>query len=299
MYNARRFYSAITPAVAAFGHATPEKIEKLGSFLNAHHRMVVITGAGLSTESGIPDYRSPGRPAHKPIEHQQFLTNVEKRVRYWSRSMVGYPIVCAVKPNLAHHSLVDLERAGRVRAHITQNVDGLLLSAGSRHLLELHGSLHAVRCMDCGYEVGRDEVQHRLVSMNKAWWDDVQGRSDLSRPDGDFDLGEIDNESFRIPTCTICDGMLKPSVVFFGDTVPRHVVTSGMWAIEQADAVLVAGSSLAVYSAYRFVRAAHERNIPVAIVNAGPCRADPVASLKIEALLGDTLSRAMQLVSLA
>jgi NAD-dependent SIR2 family protein deacetylase len=265
-------------------------LEALSQFIQTRSRLVIISGAGLSTESGIPDYRSPGRPTYTPMQHQAFVQNRNSRARYWSRSMIGYAVMSSVSPNPGHIACAELEAMGRVRLHITQNVDGLLRASGCRRLVELHGSIHGVQCLDCGYEVARADVQQGLLRDNQSWWNAYVADAALSRPDGDFDSAVQDYSSFQIPTCSMCGGDLKPSVVFFGDNVPAAAVTRATHATEHADGVLVVGTSLSVFSAYRFVRMAKLRNIPIAILSAGPCRADADASLKVEALCADALA---------
>lgn len=250
-------------------------------------RAVALTGAGLSTESGIPDYRSPeslARP-RRPIQGPEFMRSAAVRRRYWARSTVGWARMRLARPNAGHEALADLERRGAVAHVITQNVDRLHSKAGSRRVTELHGALEDVVCVACGSLEPRDELQGRLLALNPGW-----GRTDGSTaPDGDADLSAEMVETFEVASCTACGGVLRPRVVFFGENVPRATVEEAFGAVDGAELLLVVGSSLAVFSGYRFLRRAVERGIPVAIVNRGPVRGEESASLKIEASTGTTL----------
>jgi NAD-dependent SIR2 family protein deacetylase len=249
--------------------------------------IVALTGAGLSTESGIPDYRSPealARP-RRPIQGPDYARSEAVRRRYWARSALGWPQMRGAEPNAGHRALATLERAGIVAKVITQNVDRLHRKAGSRNVTELHGALAEVGCLACGALEDRDALQERLLAQNPGWaW-----RGAATAPDGDADLPPEHVERFVVPACIRCGGVLKPRVVFFGDSVPRPIVDEAFAATDAADLLLVLGSSLAVYSGYRFLRRAVERKIPVAIVNRGPVRGEEHAALKIEAGTGATL----------
>jgi NAD-dependent SIR2 family protein deacetylase len=254
----------------------------------------VLTGAGISTESGIPDYRGPetrDRP-RRPIQHAEFVRSALVRQRYWARSTVGWPRFRAFEPNAAHHALRRLELAGRARGLVTQNVDRLHHKAG-HEAIELHGALASVVCLGCGAPEDRDALQARLVADNPAFpADDVR-----LAPDGDADLPPGAAESFIAPTCLACGGVLKPDVVFFGGSVPRERVDAAMHQIDEAGALLVVGSSLTVWSGFRFARRAAERGIPIAIVNLGETRADPFATLKVDARAGDVLPRLAEVMT--
>lgn len=230
-------------------------------------RVAVLTGAGCSTESGIPDYRGPETraKARNPIEYRAFVGEPAARRRYWSRSVVGWPRLCEARPNAAHRALAALERAGVVHGLVTQNVDRLHSRAGSTPI-ELHGALADVRCLGCGEVTARDALQARLVADNPAAARLVA--VDVA-PDGDANLA-LDPETFVVPSCLGCGGVLKPDVVFFGENVPPARVRATEALIDAADALLVVGSSLAVYSGLRFVRRAAARGIPCALVNLGP-----------------------------
>lgn len=251
-------------------------------------RVAALTGAGISTESGIPDYRGPqtGLRPRRPVQHREFVGDPLLRARYWARSALGWPRFRAFAPNPAHLALAALERRGVVRAVVTQNVDRLHQKAGSRQVLELHGALALVRCLACGAQEDRDALQERLLALNPgaATW-----RSELA-PDGDADLPEEALRAFQVPPCLACGaGTLKPDVVFFGDNVPRERVEAAFAMVDAAEALLVVGSSLAVFSGYRFVLRAAQRGLPVAIVNLGETRGDGHAALKLDVRAGEVL----------
>ncbi|WP_407115059.1 NAD-dependent protein deacetylase [Bradyrhizobium sp. LMG 9283] len=252
----------------------------LEDFLGRHERLFVLTGAGCSTNSGIPDYRdSQGNwKRTQPVNFQAFMSEEHTRRRYWARSMVGWRRFGQAKPNDAHRALARLEAKGRCGMLLTQNVDRLHQSAGHRQVIDLHGRLDLVRCMACGRKTPRDEFQHALGGANAAWL--TLDAADA--PDGDADLEHEDFSSFQVPACEACGGILKPDVVFFGENVPRDVVATAQDHLAQADAMLIVGSSLMVYSGFRFVQAAAHRNIPIAAVNLGRTRADDLLTLKVE-----------------
>lgn len=245
--------------------------------------VVVLTGAGLSTASGIPAYRDrDGQWQHaQPIQHQEFLRAETVRRRYWARSFVGWPIMGRAAPNAGHHVLATLEQQGRVSAIITQNVDGLHAQAGSRRVVELHGSIGRVRCLDCGASHARAEVQAWMQAGNAGFSPPADAYT-RPAPDGDAHLEDAHYAGFRVPDCPACGGMLKPDVVFFGDNVPRDRVAEAMQAVEQAAALLVVGSSLMVYSGYRFAEHAHRLGRPVLAINQGVTRADALLGAKLE-----------------
>lgn len=251
-------------------------------------RVVALTGAGCSTESGIPDYRGPDTPprARPPIQHREFVERADARRRYWARSMLGWPRLAAARPNRGHEALAALERAGAVAGLITQNVDGLHHGAGSREIVELHGALRRVRCLACERVTGRDELQRRLAEANPGW----TGRGVPVAPDGDADLADDLVADFEVVACVACGGLLMPDVVFFGGSVPRPTLDAAWATFERAEVLLVIGSSLAVFSGYRFVRRAAERAVPVAILNRGPTRGDPHAALRVDARAGEALA---------
>jgi NAD+-dependent protein deacetylase sirtuin 4 len=255
-------------------------------------RAVVLTGAGVSTGSGIPDYRGPDGRLRKqlPMRYQEFVRDPEARARYWARSSVGWPRFSSARPNPAHRALASLETAGRVAGVITQNVDGLHQAAGSRSVLELHGSLSRVRCLECGRLEGRNRLQAQLEAINPGVAA-LSARAAGPRPDGDAELEAGDAVSFRVPPCAGCGGVLKPDVVFFGENVPSRWVDEAWRLFDQGEALLVLGSSLQVYSGRRFVLRAVERGIPVAILNRGPTRCDAVADVRLDDRVETVLPR--------
>lgn len=251
--------------------------------LTRGRRLVALTGAGCSTDSGIPDYRGPGRPLRRPIQHRDFLSSEASRARYWARSAVGWPRFRAAEPNAGHRALAALEGAGALAGLITQNVDGLHQAAGSRRVVELHGALCEVACLGCGALHARDEVQGWLEALNPGCAE--AGVQDA--PDGDAELDAP--EGFVVPACPACGGVLKPHVVFFGDNVPRPRVDEAWALFDEGEVLVVVGSSLAVFSGYRFVRRAAERGVPVLIVNQGPTRGDALAAVVWPAPIGEAL----------
>jgi NAD-dependent SIR2 family protein deacetylase len=262
----------------------------LREFIQRHPRLAVLTGAGVSTSSGIPDYRNEAGEwkRARPVEFRPFMTDPGVRQRYWARSTVGWPLMRAAQPNGAHRALAQLEARGVVRLLITQNVDGLHSTAGSRTVIDLHGRLDTVRCMACGHISPRHELQRQLLANNPAWAE-IEGRV---APDGDVDIEGRDFGGFLVPDCPQCGGTLKPDVVFFGESVPRERVDRAFEGLANADALLVVGSSLMVYSGYRFAEAAAAAGKPIAAVNLGRTRADHLLALKInepceEALIRD------------
>ena len=259
-----------------------EEVLRIARLL-AQGPVAVLTGAGLSTASGIPAYRDRhGQWQHaRPIQHQDFLRAETVRRRYWARSFVGWPIMGRAAPNAGHRVLAALEREGRVSAIITQNVDGLHQQAGSRRVIELHGCIGRVRCLDCRASHPRAEVQAWLEATN-AGFAPLAGAAPRPAPDGDAQLEDARYAGFRVPDCPACGGMLKPDVVFFGDNVPRDRVAAAMQAVEQAAALLVVGSSLMVYSGYRFAEHAHRLGQPVLAINQGVTRADALLAAKLE-----------------
>jgi NAD-dependent protein deacetylases, SIR2 family len=252
----------------------------LPEFVAAHRRLFVLTGAGCSTDSGIPDYRDAngGWKRPQPVTYQAFVGEPSTRQRYWARSLVGWRRFGRAQPNATHHALARLERQGKLTLLLTQNVDRLHQAAGSENVVELHGRLDQVRCLACEHRVPRADFQAELVRLNPAWAE----LDAADAPDGDADLDGRDFSGFQVPACPHCIGLLKPDVVFFGENVPRERVDAGMQALHDADAMLVIGSSLMVYSGYRFAHAAARAGKPIAAVNMGHTRADPLLSLKIE-----------------
>lgn len=252
-------------------------------------RLVALTGAGCSTESGIPDYRGPDTPPRRrpPIQHREFVERDDVRRRYWARSLLGWPRLAGARPNAAHAALVELEARGALAGLITQNVDGLHGAAGSRDVVELHGAIARVRCLACDARTTRAALQDRLRAANPTF--EARARAAAMAPDGDADLDDAAIADFAIVACEACGGVLMPDVVFFGGNVPRAIVDAAWARFECAEVLLVIGSSLHVFSGYRFVRRAAERAIPIAIVNRGPTRGDGEATLRIDARVGALL----------
>ncbi len=252
----------------------------LREFIEQHPRLFVLTGAGCSTASGIPDYRDAAgdwkRP--QPVTYQAFMGEEATRRRYWARSLVGWRYFGQARPNATHHALAALEARGQVALLLTQNVDGLHQAAGSRAVIDLHGRLDQVRCMGCEARTSRADFQHALEAANPHW----AALRAVQAPDGDAELEQASFDDFQVPACESCGGVLKPDVVFFGENVPRARVAQAQAALEQADGVLVVGSSLMVYSGFRFVQAAARAGVPVAALNRGRTRADDLLSLKVE-----------------
>lgn len=263
-------------------------MRSLEHFFTRHRQLLVVTGAGCSTESGIPDYRdSEGQwKRRKPILYQEFMSSERVRQRYWARSYLGWLPFSQASPNPAHHALARLESHGRIGQLVTQNVDGLHQKAGSRRVIDLHGRLELLRCQACGEPESRHWMQAKLTSLNPG----LDALSAVAAPDGDADL-EIDFSRIDIPGCPICGGILKPDVVFYGEQVPRRRIAAVYDALQQADALLVAGTSLMVFSAFQFMREAARLGKPIAAINQGKTRADHLFELKIERPAGETLMR--------
>jgi NAD-dependent SIR2 family protein deacetylase len=252
---------------------------RLREFVERHARLFVLTGAGCSTESGIPDYRDAngGWRRAAPVMLQAFVGDAATRRRYWARSLVGWPRLCAARPNDAHYALAALQRQRRIQCLVTQNVDRLHQLAGSVEVIDLHGRIDLVGCMSCRVSLQREQLQAELLRLNPGFAQlDAQ-----PAPDGDADLEALDFSGFQVPPCTLCGGLLKPDVVFFGESVPAHRVQTSMHHLMQSDAMLVVGSSLMVYSGYRFVQAAAAAGKPIVAVNLGSTRADALLRFKV------------------
>jgi NAD-dependent SIR2 family protein deacetylase len=261
--------------------------DRLVDFVTAHPDLFVLTGAGLSTSSGIGDYRGDDgtwkrRP---PVELRDFLRSDHARRRYWSRSMIGWPPFAAARPNDGHRALANLQRANRIAFTVTQNVDGLHGLAGHTDVIELHGRLADVRCLDCDALHPRATVQDWLAAGNPRF----MSRSGALLADGDVELGDDALDDFCVPVCSACGGTLKPDIVFFGESVPRPTVEAALSGLERASAVLIVGSSVMVYSSFRFCRAAHATGKPIVAVNRGVTRADALLDFKVAADCASTL----------
>jgi NAD-dependent SIR2 family protein deacetylase len=251
--------------------------------------VLILSGAGLSTESGIPDYRGPTGLARRatPMTYQTFTGSAAARRTYWARSYVGWRHIARAVPNPGHHAVAELSRRGLLTGIVTQNVDGLHQAAGASEVTELHGSLHRAVCLSCGQRTSRAELDRRLTAANPGW--DAESAT-LVNPDGDAVLTAEATESFQVVDCSSCQGVLKPDVVFFGENVPRARAEACYALVERASALLVLGSSLTVMSGLRYVRHAAGLNRPVVIVNQGPTRGDAYATATLDAPLGQTLS---------
>ena len=254
--------------------------------------VTVLSGAGVSTESGIPDYRGPDtrETDHSPIRYQEFVDDERTRRHYWARSAVGWPTFDAAAPNPGHYALAALEQSGTVNGLITQNVDRLHQAAGSTRVVELHGALAEVTCLQCGAITDRWTVQDRLQSLNPNW----SRRASSLAPDGDAEIPWAATREFSVPACRTCGGVLKPNVVFFGENADPARVEAAWSLLDDADALLVVGSSLTVYSGFRFVREARQSNQPVGIVNLGETRGTPLSTVHVDARTGELLPQLAQ-----
>lgn len=267
--------------------AAPDRLDNLRRWIETHQRVFVLTGAGCSTASGIPDYRDERgewkrRP---PVMFQAFVAQPATYQRYWARAYSGWERFSAAAPGDAHHALAAWERAGTLAQLVTQNVDGLHQRAGSSKVIDLHGRLDTVMCLGCGERISRQTAQELMAAANPSWH-----AAAVIAPDGDADIDAAAIEQFVAPRCVTCGGLLKPDVVFFGENVPTARYERARDALASADALLVAGSSLMVFSGFRFVRQAHEQGIPIAIVNRGQTRGDEFAHLKVEDDVGAVFS---------
>lgn len=251
----------------------------LAEFIQQHQPLTVITGAGCSVASGIPTYRDASGTwlRSDPIQHQEFLTLENKRQRYWARSYTGWPAIQAALPNQSHEILTELEGKGYIKLLVTQNVDRLHQRSGHQNVIDLHGRLDRVTCLDCFQVLDREDVQQQLQTLNPH----LDGQAGSLAPDGDADVANEQVDLVTIPNCTSCGGVLKPDVVFYGGSVDKALVDQIYQTIDQSAGLLVLGSSLMVFSSFRFCRHAHQNSTPIAIVNAGKTRADELATLKI------------------
>ncbi|BEV16984.1 NAD-dependent protein deacetylase [Herbaspirillum sp. DW155] len=265
--------------VLAAPDAAADLLPALAQWLCSHRQVLVLTGAGISTASGIPDYRDDSgvRRGRLPIQGSEFRQSEAARKRYWARSMLGWPRLARATPNAAHRALAQLQQAGYVGAILTQNVDGLHQQAGSRSVIELHGSIHAVRCLSCGTVCARADIQQELARCNPAF---VHLQAE-ALPDGDARLEPDADAAFHVPVCMACGGMLQPDVVFFGDGVPAERSAQAEAATRACDAMLVIGSSLMVLSGFRFPRMAAAAGKPVVAINRGITRADDLLAFKL------------------
>lgn len=270
-----------------FANSNPLGADLLADFLYQHAPVTLLTGAGLSTDSGIPDYRdNTGAWKRKPpVQHRDFMHSYAVRQRYWARSLVGWPVMQKARANDSHAAITRLQQRGLLGAVITQNVDGLHQQAGTRAVINLHGRASDVICMNCDFQCPRLEVHERSAELNP----DFLAYSAGVAPDGDADL-DVDFSQFQVVSCPQCQGILKPDVVYFGDNVPAERVRDANQALIQSDGLLVVGSSLMVFSGYRFCRTAHLAGKPLALLNRGRTRADELASLKLDLGISQTLA---------
>ncbi len=248
-------------------------------------RIAVLTGAGISTDSGIPDYRGAGAPVRTPMTFQQFIDDLEYRKRYWAGSQLGWARFTNAAPNAGHDALAALESSGVTNGVITQNVDGLHLKAGSLRVVDLHGAMDRVLCLRCGQLYARSDVARQITQRN-PWLDEPHAVT--LGPDGDVEPVSV--QRFDLPTCTVCEGTLKPDIVFFGELVPREKFAEASALVRSAEALLIVGSSLVVNSGIRLLDQAARRKVPILIINRGPTKGDSRAAVKLDAGTSETLS---------
>ncbi len=267
-------------------------IDRIVELMDRHKNMTVLSGAGCSTGSGIPDYRDEDGnwKNAQPVQYGDFVDNRNVRKRYWARSFAGWSRISSARPNAAHAALAELEHSGHVSLLITQNVDNLHRMAGSRKVIDLHGVLHKSRCLKCEATSQRSDWQARLEACNPDWKPNVSAYT----PDGDAELSGSDYLDFNVPDCPACGGIIKPDIVFFGEAVPSERVSVATKKLGQSDVLLVVGSSLMVFSGYRFARLAQEANIPIIIINRGRTRADDIAAQKLSGDCAEILPRVVE-----
>ena len=253
----------------------------LRQFITQHRRLLVITGAGCSAESGIPTYRNHSGQwlRNQPIQHTDFINQASARKRYWARSLAGWPAVHMARPNDAHRALAAMEARQQIPLLVTQNVDRLHQKAGQKHVIDLHGRLDQVICLDCHQVSEREVMQQRLLLLNALTPPEALALA----PDGDADVDEQLIRDLQVPDCERCTGILKPNVVFFGGAVSKLIVEAITSQLDQVDGLLIVGSSLSVFSGFRFCRLAHRNSVPIAAINQGKTRADDLFSVKLEA----------------
>jgi NAD-dependent SIR2 family protein deacetylase len=277
-------YDMTVLAENSFGPITDDLFEEAIVALSGR-TIVALTGAGISTDSGIPDYRGDGAPRRTPMTIQQFVGEERARKRYWAGSHLGWQRFHAAQPNRGHRALVDLESSGILTGVITQNVDGLHTRAGSRRVVPLHGSMDRVVCLNCGQVFAREDISAAIDAAN-PWLETPDAV--VTAPDGDAEVAQIDD--FVFPACTVCGGILKPDVVFFGELVPTERFAEATRLVDASEALLVAGSSLAVNSGIRLVEAARRRRLPIVVINRGGTKGDSRATVKLEAGTSQALS---------
>ena len=263
----------------------------LTDFIRQHPKLFILTGAGCSTDSGIPDYRDHHGQWKRqpPIQHKDFINSLHARQRFWARSLIGWPLMAQARPNAIHNSLQQLERLGHSQLLVTQNVDRLHQQAGQQNVIDLHGRSDKVRCLQCDSLHDRNQIHQQMAADNPHF----RHLTAAAAPDGDADLEGVDFNTFRVTGCDQCGGVLKPDVVFFGDNVPKQRVYEAIDSLQQADALLVVGSSLMVYSGYRFCKQAIKMNKPIAALTRGTTRADDLLTLKLDSAISDVLTPAV------
>ena len=278
--------------VPAHKSASSTDLEKVEEFVRASKRLFVMTGAGVSTESGLKDYRSEGvglysTSSARPTNYSEFLRSSSVRQRYWARNTTAWPFFSNLKPNLNHNSLATLEHRGKVHWLMTQNVDNLHHEAGSRHLTELHGNVFSVVCLQCGWMMSREELQTKILQENAGWTAQPRGFA----PDADVVVSQSEVETFKVPSCDRCGGIMKPDVIFFGDTVPKKRVEFVTDRLKECDAVMMVGTSAETYSCVRHVRQSKDLKLPLLVVNIGPTRVDNLADLRVHCRAGELFER--------
>lgn len=266
-------------------------IDQLQDFVSTHARLLVLTGAGVSTDSGIPDYRDQNGAwkRRQPVTLQAFMGEQTTRQRYWARSLVGWPMFAHAQPNRAHRLLARWEQHGLLSTLVTQNVDGLHQRAGQREIVDLHGRLDEVRCTGCAWRAPRADWQQNLLSANPGWQESLPHQTIQAAPDGDADIEDLAFARFEVPACPHCASIVKPDVVFFGETVPAARVQQVYSALASSNALLIVGSSLMVFSGFRFVRAAAQSGIPIAAIGLGKTRADDLLQFRVAMACADAL----------
>jgi len=277
------------PAVRLPSHedwpaATDEQIDRVAELFEGR-AVAVLTGAGMSTDSGIPDYRGAGALPRNPMTFSQFTASADYRKRYWAGSHLGWKRFDGSAPNLGHETIAELEARGIVNGVVTQNVDGLHLRAGSRRVVDLHGTMDRVTCLSCGQGFSRSDIAARMTALNP--WLEEPDSYELG-PDGDVEYGQLDD--FVTPECSVCGGVLKPDIVFFGEFIPTEKFVEASALVRKAGALLIAGSSLVVNSGIRLLDQASKRRMPVVIINRGVTKGDARATIKIDAGTSETLS---------
>lgn len=272
-----------SPTTVALSPAALAQLDRAVELL-AGRSIAVLTGAGVSTDSGIPDYRGEGAPKRTPMTFQQFLADADYRKRYWAGSHLGWRHFDAARPNTGHRVLASLEQSGVVNGIITQNVDGLHLRAGSQRVVDLHGTMDTVRCLTCNQTFARADIAGRIAAANP--WLEAVDESEIN-PDGDASPAQFDD--FVTPDCTVCGGILKPDIVFFGEFVPVEKFSEAAALVRRAEALIVAGSSLVVNSGIRLIEQARRKRIPLIVINRGETKGDTQAAVKIDAGTSETL----------